>query len=71
MWRGYRSCDAILFMVKKPPEAKYAVILEPPRTLMIVTPTVKIFGRPWILYSVAFFLYFCPLELRFLFLVRP
>jgi hypothetical protein len=30
MGRGCRSCDAILFMVKKPPEAKYAVIFEHP-----------------------------------------
>jgi hypothetical protein len=35
-------CDAILFMVKKPPEAKYSVILEPLDVDDLVNPTVNL-----------------------------
>lgn len=52
MWRGCRLCDAILFMVKKPPEAKYSVILEPLDVDDLVNPTVilNVLGFPIVLF---------------------
>lgn len=45
-------CDAILFMVKKPPEAKYSVILEPLDVDDLVNPTVilNVLGFPIVLF---------------------
>lgn len=64
-WRGCRSCDAILFMVKKPSEAKCAVMSN----LLICYPHSH-FGRPCIFHSVAF-LSCCPLDLWFLLVILP
>lgn len=45
-------CDAILFMVKKPPEAKYSVILEPLDVDDLANPTVilNVVGFPIVLF---------------------
>lgn len=46
---GCRLCDAILFMVKKPPEAKYSVILEPLEVDDLVNP-LNVLGFPIVLF---------------------